>query len=477
MLPAKLAFVDIETTGTRAGFDRIIEIGIVRVEDNKIVQSYQTLINPEAYLPPEIQSLTGITSLELTTAPTFREVAPDILNLLKDAVFVAHNVRFDYSFLKGEFRLLEKTFSSKHFCTVKLSRFLYPQHRHHNLDSIIERFGFTCKNRHRAFDDASILFSFYQHIQKEFPQEHVEHAIQSALKKTFLPPRLTNDVVELLPESPGVYIFYGENSTPLYIGKSINIKERVLSHFSGDLRSPIEMKINQQIERIETIQTAGELGALFLESQLIKTMLPLYNRMLRVKHELIAVKYKEDAQGYQTIYLEPITAIDPNDLPSFLGFFKSRKQAKDFLVTVMDEHDLCEKLLGLEKSNSACFGYRLDKCKGACIGEEAAIRYNMRFLHAFSHRKIKPWPFRGPILIDERNPFDGKIDTFIIDKWCYVGSVSRDHEENVKKNALQIQQFDLDIYKILMRYFKKPAHMRTIRLMNSQDTNLFSGLS
>ena len=162
MLPNKISFVDIETTGGSAFYDRIIEIGILRVENNELISTFHSLINPQTHLPREIELLTGITSANLEYAPTFNSLKTDILDILEGTVFVAHNVRFDYGFLKREFQRENISFSTKHFCTVRLSRLLYPQFRHHNLDSIIERFNFQCANRHRALDDAKILFDFYK---------------------------------------------------------------------------------------------------------------------------------------------------------------------------------------------------------------------------------------------------------------------------------------------------------------------------
>ena len=133
MLPTKLAFIDVETTGTRASYDRIIEIGILRIEDNKLVKTFKSLINPQSYLPKEITMLTGITQQDIENAPTFRSIKDEIFETLKDCTFVAHNVRFDYAFLKHEFLREHITYSSKHFCTVRLSRILFPQWQRHNL--------------------------------------------------------------------------------------------------------------------------------------------------------------------------------------------------------------------------------------------------------------------------------------------------------------------------------------------------------
>lgn len=492
MLPRKLAFVDIETTGTRAFYDRIIEIGILRVEDNEIVDTFQTLINPEGMIPREITMMTGISSEMLEDAPTFRQKKDDILEMLADCVFVAHNVRFDYGFLKNEFDREEITFTSKHFCTVQLSRMLYPQFRHHNLDSLIERYGFAAERRHRAYDDARVLVDFYHKVLKEFPPDHIEKIVSRALKKPTIPVNLKTDTSKL-PEKPGVYIFYGADDRreepacersetgvdlvgklPLYIGKSINIKQRVLSHFSSDIRSPIEMKISQQIESIEVIETAGELGALLLESKLIKEMLPLYNKKERIKRELTVLVKESEEGGYDQVKIKNFTkaeiesGFDDIRMDTILGFFKSKKQAKTFLIKTVNEYGLCEKLTGLEKAtsgkNSECFAHRLGKCKGACIGAEKPLFYNLRFLMAFSSTKSKRWPFPGPIVITEAE--GRKKDCFVIDRWRYFGQKKFDAEGNGNDLLNKEAAFDLDVYNIVKQYLAKPQNNKNIKIIN-----------
>lgn len=558
MLPDKLAFVDIETTGTSASYGRIIEIGIVRVENDEITDTYTTLINPQTHLPPEIEMLTGITMNDLENQPTFREVAKDILERLVDCVFVAHNVRFDYSFLRQEFLRQNISFSSKHFCTVKLSRALYPTQRHHNLDAIIERFGFNCTQRHRAFQDAKTLWEFYQKARKSFPEDVFLDAINAAQRRPTIPIKLKQEDLDNLPELPGVYIFYGSspnnqkskitqkvstsdhlnikrsentgllsssnipNIVPLYIGKSKNIRDRVLSHFSGDIHSTKEMNIAQQVESIETIITAGELGALLLESQLIKKMLPIYNRMLRNKRELVGLIKTTDKNGYDSVKMEIIKgeenqsdktakyttlsfsdSLQPFGYDSFLGFFQSRKQVKEFLANIAKEFNLCEKLLGLEKTSSACFAYRLGRCKGACTKEENPLFYNLRFTTAFYKTKIRPWPFSGPVIIMEHNTITGIKEHFLIDKWCYMGSIKVDNDGNVNSSEIRISEpemmlqaqynkfvdpersrkvsnfgfrasdfsseyiFDLDMYKILLRFFSKKENLKHVSLLQN----------
>ncbi len=452
MLPTTLAFVDIETSGTSLTHDSIIEIGILRVENEKIVKKFQSLIQPQTFVSPFIQEMTGITTSMLEKAPSFSEVRKEVFALLQDAVFVAHNARFDYGFLRNHFKRHELSFSAKQLCTVKLSRHLFPRWPRHNLDSVIEHFDLTCKKRHRAYDDAKVLWDFYKKLLQQEEPEKIEKAIHFAMKRPSLPLGISEDSLDDLPETSGVYLFYGEEENPLYIGKSKNIRDRVLSHFSGDLVSGVEMKITQQIKRIETIPTAGELGALLLESSLIKQLQPLYNRMLRYKQKLLVLKQTE-LNGYSSVILQTVDHIDINELDTILGVFKSQKQAKNILSTLAKAKQLCPKLLGLEKTKKSCFAYQLEQCKGACIGKERPLFYNTRFLEAFSHQKFKTWPFKGPIRIKEKNLLTEKEEVFVIDKWCLLGSM-KDEGELSTDYELQATNylFDVDTYKILSRF-------------------------
>lgn len=464
MLPSKLAFVDIETTGLGVTRDRIIEIGILRVEDNQLVKTFHSLINPEGYVSPFSLQLTGITENELQNAPTFYEVQEEIFDLLKDCVFVAHNVRFDYGFLRNEFKRYHKSFSAKHFCTVKLSQTLFPQYRKHNLDAVIERFNLSCENRHRAFDDAKVLWDFYQNLQKDFSKELLEQAIARTSKKTAVPIAIANETIDNLPEKPGVYIFYGENKTPLYVGKSVNIRERVMSHFANDHASAREMNISQQIKDIESITTSGELGALIKESQLIKKLQPLYNRQLRYMRKLSVAKKKTNEKGYVEVYVETVDTIDPNNLQNILGIFRSKRQAKSFLIPLVKKYSLCEKLLDLEKTTSSCFAYRLGFCMGACIQEENALSYNMRFTEAFANYALKSWPFAGPVVISEEDVLEDTGEYFVVDKWCLLGRyLSNDVSTIEAENNDYI--FDLDTYKLLVRFLEKKKNWQHIKVL------------
>lgn len=448
MLPKVLSFVDVETSGLSPKNCRIIEIGIIRVENNKIIEKFQTLINPGTYIDPFILSMTRISTEDLQNAPSFYEVSKKIKELLSGSVFVAHNVLFDYAFIKQEFERFEESFSAKIFCSVKLSKKLYPRFKHHNLDAIIQRHNIACKRRHRAFDDAKVVWDFYKLSLKKFGQEKLSAALSSVSKRPTRPINVSEQTLDSLPQSPGVYIFYNKNNLPLYIGKSKNIRTRVLSHFS-------DMKIARDINRIESIETAGELGALLLEATLIKKFQPLYNRQLRYASKLLALK-KVSAGKYHSVEAVNLQDIPIGELSNILGIFKSKKDLKSFLIALAKEYKLCPKLLGIEKGGKNCFNYHLKLCNGACSGSEMILKYNLRFDEAFYRTKIKDWPFKGPVGIKEKS---GKEEIFIVDKWCVLGTLKSeaDKMEDLQRDYF----FDTDTYKILSRYLKSK-----IRLIN-----------
>lgn len=176
------AFVDIETTGLSAKNDRIIEIGIIKVKNNRICETYETLVNPKIRIPLFISKLTGISQKSLWSAPSLRDVIGEVSSILDDCVFAAHNVLFDYRFLQTEFERYGYSLNNPYFCTAKLSRNLYPGYRRHNLDSIIERLNINCEKRHRALDDAKVLWEFFKIIQKELGKEKLNKKLASHIK-------------------------------------------------------------------------------------------------------------------------------------------------------------------------------------------------------------------------------------------------------------------------------------------------------
>jgi len=463
-----LAIIDVETTGTSAAYDRIIEIGVLRVEGGDLVETYSTLVDPERSISYHIQSLTGITNGDLTGAPTFGNIKEELLRILDGCVFVAHNARFDYGFVRHEFERVGIDFSSRCLCSARLSRKLFPEYRRHSLDSIIQRFGIRCVNRHRALDDAQVIWDFLQAAPNHVDASRLSLAINELLKTSTLPPHIDPSLVKSLPESAGVYVFYGHDRDPLYVGKSINIRNRVLSHFSSESRSGKEMSLCQQVEHIEAISTAGELGALLLESHLIKELYPLYNRRSLNSKKLVVVRRVVAENGYMSAVIEPLNGPSPSNLTDIIGIFRTQKKAKDFLWENAKEHGLCPAILGLEKRNGSCGYVQLDICQGACAGKEAPAAYNKRFIKAFAGQGIRSWPFPGPILVEEKNGSDAEGEAFVIDRWCLVCSFKFD-ETGAERLLPAKYVFDYDSYKILARFLVGSPHQSRLRQISQAE--------
>ena len=452
MIAERIAFVDVETTGTNANHCRVTEIGIVRVENGQVVEQWSSLVNPEQSIPPAIERLTGITTDMVEAAPTFAKLGEEVLERLRGHLFVAHNARFDYSFLKNEFRRAGMAFQEKVLCTVKLSRALYPHHRRHNLDAIMKRHGLGCEDRHRALADARVLWDFLQQIYRDVPASTIEKAVAELLKRPATPVGLDPQILDKVPTRPGVYLFYGENDALLYVGKSINLRSRVMSHFSSDHRSSKEMRMAQQLRRLDWQETAGELGALLLESSLVKQRQPLFNRKLRREGALFA--YRVGGEGRVQVELVELGA-SPSHLDERLyGMFRSRKQARSRLEAIAKEQGLCPRLLGLEAHRSgACFSRQLHRCQGACTGEESVQAHNMRLVSALMSQSIRAWPFSGPVGIRERG-WGGGNDIHVFDEWCYLGTAASASQLWDMLEPGREKEFDPDCYKILDRFLR-----------------------
>lgn len=473
LIEGPLVFVDIETNGLNHIRGRVIEVAAIRVEEGRVTRVFNQLIDPGSELPYFITSLTGIKSEDLRGAQSFHQIAHELHDILSGAVFVAHNVRFDYSFLKQEFKRAGLTFLPKQLCTVKLSRALYPDQKSHKLESLIARHGFAYEKRHRAYDDAFVLWQFIQLVQKNFPIEVVEAAVAKQIRRPAIPKGINQDLIKDLPESPGVYIFEDEQNKPLYIGKSINIRKRVLQHFGHDHDDGKEFKIAQTVKNISFVATGGELEALLLESQLVKEMQPLYNRKLRRTDKLLLAKGTYNDAGYLTVSLEEAHQLEPEDLGSTLAVYTRRSRARDSLNDIQKLYELCPKLLGLEKSKSSCFLYQLHKCHGACARQETAEDYNKRVELAFERQRIRDWPYKTPVLLQEKS-IEGLQPTcgVIIDKWCVIAEVHQDEycEPEIKTRR---KTFDLDTYNILQSFIDTKLHKLRIQPLSENQLTEF----
>ncbi len=250
--------------------------------------------------------------------------------------------------------------------------------------------------------------------------------------------------LDALPPKPGIYIFRDEQDRPLYIGKSVNIRSRVLSH----LRTPEEARMLRQTHHVEFRRTAGDIGALLLESRLIKEMQPLHNKKLRRTREMCTLRLGPQVRAAPEI----IYARDHDfaKTANLYGLFATRKAALEKLREIVDMKMLCPALTGLETAicGRACFSHQIARCLGACIGKESAEEHYLRLRAALEDMRIVAWPYMGPMGVVEE--CDDWKQIHVIDHWFYVGSI--DHRERPSSAMRTMKRaFDVDTYKILVK--------------------------
>jgi DNA polymerase-3 subunit epsilon len=359
MLDHPLVFLDVETTGATAGHDRVTEVGLIEVDQGRFIGEWSTLVNPGIRIPPAIQALTGITDDMVARAPGFDDISRELKRRLEGRLLVAHNARFDYGFLRSEFQRSGIRYRSEVLCTVKLSRRLFPGHTHHNLDALMARHGIGCEARHRALGDARALWQLVRCWRRTLDAATLSTVVAGLVLSPTAPPQLPEDVFDDLPEAPGVYVFYGENSV-LYVGKSANLRTRVLSHFSGDRGSARDVRIAREVVRFDWTETPGELGAQIEATRLVKALTPVYNRQAR--------------------------------------------------------------------------------CPGAL--------------------DLEPWPFRGRIGVRETAFELDRSELIVLDRWCYLGTARGEYELRELEEREPV--FDLDTYRILTRFLRRPRRASSI---------------
>jgi DNA polymerase III subunit epsilon len=474
MLPRfapRLAFVDVETTGSSPERERVTEIGMVSVDvdgDDTRVNEWSSLVNPGIPIPPEIQWLTGISNDMVRNAPPFSGLAQQVYDRLDGAVFIAHNARFDYGFLRAEFARAGLDFHARTLCTVRLSRFLYPDRAPHTLDAIIERFGIEGEQRHRALGDARVLWRLLQVLGDRHPGAELEIAVATLLRHPSMPSHLPPDALEQLPHAPGVYLFYGLNEHPIYIGKSVDLRARVAGHFNSEHRSGRELRLSQEIHRLEWEETAGELGALLRECELVKQRLPAHNVALRRKLNQAMVEL--DDLGVPR-YL-PAATVPLDAFGRVYGPFGSRASARRMLGELAAEHALCMKVLQLEgrrrkADGSPCFSRQLHRCRGACVGDEPLADHAQRLRDALEPWRIPPWPYAGAVALIERNTERFREDMHVFDRWCWLGTVKTlDAAAELARTAPRV--FEADAARVALQSLKGRLSAEWVELTSAR---------
>ena len=406
------AILDIETTGGSPKTEKITEIAIFFHDGIKVVGEWSTLINPEKPIPYFITGLTGITNEMVADAPRFYEVAREIVERTENHTIVGHNVKFDYSFIKSEFKHLGFDFDRQTLCTVKLSRKLFPGHKSYSLGKLCKDLGIEINNRHRAAGDALATVKLFEMLQDQEGGIGDEMLSEPTGRYRNLNEHLTVEDIQKLPEACGTYYFFDDTQQLLYIGKSKNIKHRVLSHL-GNTNTKRAMELKQRIHSIGYELTGSELIALLKESKEIKEQKPRYNRAQKRSSSYWGLYPGKDEYGYITFSLKKIseTPRDP------VTCFNNKKEAREALTKMVGKNWLCQKLSGLYQTDGACFHHSIRQCNGACIQAEAVAAYNKRAEALLDSLQLD----RGNLLIIDSGRDPEERSLVRIEKGMYMG--------------------------------------------------------
>lgn len=366
------AVVDLETTGGDSRRGRVIEVAIYIFDGNKIIDEFSSLVNPGVSIPEFITNLTGITNEMLSDAPTFDEIADKVDSITHDRIFVAHNVGFDYSFLRTEFKHLDRRFIRKRICTVRLTRAIFPNIGSYSLGNICKKFDIPIENRHRAFGDARATTALLKHLIINDLNSEIEESLKRYSRESMLPPNLPREDFEDLPEEPGVYFFHNQKGKIIYVGKANNLRDRVSGHFMDNDVAGKSRQFKAEIFNISYELAGNELIALLLESSEIKRLWPKYNSSQKRPPVYWSIRTYSDQNEYMRLVVGKGKSQDIKLL------FNSHTEAWGYLKRFSQEKELCFKLTGLQKTDGACYAHNSGNCKGACIGAELPEVYNQR---------------------------------------------------------------------------------------------------
>ncbi|MDZ7606429.1 MAG: exonuclease domain-containing protein [Cyclobacteriaceae bacterium] len=444
--------VDIETTGGTASRHKIIEIAIVTFDGAQIVDAWSTFINPNEPVPAFITSLTGISTRMIEQAPTFAQVAPQILEKTHDKVFVAHNVNFDFGFLKKEFAEIGITFDRKKLCTVRLAKNIVPGFRSYGLGSLTGALGITIENRHRALGDALATARVLDYLLRNDRHGFVALSLKRHSGEGQLPANLPREVYTSLPEGAGVYYFLNAKGKVVYVGKAKNIRSRVWTHFTGDSAKEKQL-FHEVVHDVQYELTGNELIALLLESREIKRLWPEYNKSQKTASSNYGVYLYTDRLGYHRL---SSAHSYPGSMP--VAVFSSLSQSRSFLQALVAEHSLCPRLCGLQITPGPCFDSKIGKCDGACKGSIPPDQYNQRVNRAISEAEGE----RRTHAIFGKGRQTDEISVVLVENGVYLGHgfvERRLRKAGFSELQQRIQSFpdNDDVQRILRMYMKNPV--------------------
>lgn len=450
----EFVIVDIETTGGNPTQGGITEIAAIVSDGQKVLDKFHTLINPQRFIPNFITGLTGINQEMVESAPTFEEVAEELYAFLKGRVLVAHNVNFDYSFIREAFKVCGFEFNTPKLCTVRLSRKAFPGLGSYGLGRICEQLSIEISARHRAYGDAEATEVLFRKIYQN-QSDIILQSLKKGNGESFLPPHISQEKYQQIPEGTGIYFFHDKNGQVIYVGKAVNIKSRFKSHFSGNSQEKLQLK--SEIHDISWELTGSEFLAYLLETLEIKRLWPKYNRALKNQSSNWALFQYEDSQGFIRFQVSKNNGKIPN-----LMEFDSHSEGWKYIMEQTELFELCPKLTGIQKANLACYDHQFNKCLGACCGKEHTESYNKRaraFIDAMQTEK-------GVVLIKEKGRTVQENSALLFENGILTAYGFISQEEFLDNNKEILNRLDkvkhIPETKYILRAFLPKIHYRNI---------------
>ena len=452
------AVVDIETTGNGYKGQKITEISIFIFDGVNVIDEFTTLVNPEAPIPTFITNLTGINQAMVRNQPKFYEIAKKVEEITKDAIFVAHNVNFDYNIIQAEFKSLGFNFKRKKLCTVRLSRKIIPGLKSYSLGNICADEGIPISARHRARGDVEATVELFRRLIERDDNFTINSFLNPKSRQATLPPLLDKSVVDNLPEKHGVYYFKNIKKEVIYVGKANNIKQRVISHFYDKKKKEISMCL--ETADISFTETGSEILALLHESSEIKHRYPKFNRAQRRAGEAVGLFWYEDQKGIIHLAYNRLKLA-----PKAIAKYYTVAECRNHLEHLCSEFELCPKYCHLQTNVSSCFHYQLKECKGICCDKESIEDYNIRVKKAIKSVGMGT----KNLVIREKGRTRNEIGFVLILNGIYLGfgyidkdqAAQLEHPEEYQF-FVQPQKDNRDVQRIISSYLKKKKNLKEL---------------
>ena len=444
------AIVDIETTGGYAAANGIIEISIKVFDGEKVVEEFETLVNPNQAIPKYIQGFTGINNEMVQDAPVFEEIAEKVYTFLQGNVFVAHNINFDYSFIKSHLEFYGYSFNAKKLCTVRLARQIFPGFPSYSLGNLCNSLDIDLTNRHRAGGDANATVILFKRLLDSDSKGIIQASLQRNSKEAILPPNVPKAHFDALPKTSGVYYFHDQKGKVVYVGKAKNIRSRVNSHFSNNSDGRQKQNFVRNVHAITFQSTATELMATILESTEIKRLWPVFNTSQKRQEEAFGIFVYEDQKGYMRLAIEK-----KRKYSTPLYTFHYKVDGYGVLRKLMRDFSLCPKLCFVQTDNEQCIGIIEQYCHGACEKKEAVQAYNERVLQA-----IASLTKRTSYVVIDKGLSENELSCIMVEQGAFFGM------GYLPRNIEKISRSSIQEY---IKPYKENSYIRTLLLSHATN--------